>query len=266
MTATRNSELTQEPKALQGVAVDFFGDSDATMAGKCPHCGAAVEMDRESYDLFGAVVSCERCLHDYDERKEEEAKAAHRDELRESWEHLCPPAYAQPIDLKRINADAYHTALGWNPSGLVKGLLMIGDTGSGKTRTLWPIVKRHWEAGQVVRVFALNDFAYDVADAGREGGEKAFTDRIARQVDLLAFDDLGNHRFTPTVESALLDILERRMAHLRPLIITTQYRGEAFIQRFDKRSHEMARATVRRLRDYCQVVSFGKNEQMEMGV
>ena len=72
-------------------------------------------------------------------------------------------------------------------------------------------------------------------------------------VPVLVIDDLGNDTLTAQKEVKLLKILRTRANWHRPVIITTQFNGEALQKRFTETA--TAQAVIRRMRTFCDVVS-----------
>src|SRR5689334_16698233 len=68
-----------------------------------------------------------------------EAKRA-QEQLQLSWKQLCPPGY-QDTSIERLpNASKFRDVLGWTYGP--KGLILLGPTRSGKTRSAWKLLER----------------------------------------------------------------------------------------------------------------------------
>ncbi|MDE1170898.1 MAG: ATP-binding protein [Verrucomicrobium sp.] len=165
---------------------------------------------------------------------------------------LCPPAF-QETDRARLRADLVDKVLSWQmgPTGLV----LYGDTGGGKTRTLWLLLRRLVVDEAIhVRVLSAFDFSAEASDAYRNGTEKAFVSTLAGSVGVLVIDDLGKAKITARVAEALFEIVDRRTAAGRPLIVTTNDVGERLKERFEDQN--AAEPLLRRLREFCAAINF----------
>ena len=200
---------------------------------------------------------CDEC---YDRLSSEDAQKRSDDEqaarllaLGYRWSQVCPPLFRDTDPNKLPLPDIYSHAMQWDAVG---GLLLKGPTGTGKTRTAYQILKHLLYQDKRV-------MAYDFIQFGREASEAAFSNNVSKwihpieTVDVLLLDDIGKKKMTSSSEEAFFDIINTRMVNGLATILTCNMSGEE-LQR--AMSPDRGVPLVRRLREYCQVVNFGKGK------
>lgn len=106
------------------------------------------------------------------------------------------------------------------------GLLFTGQVGSGKTFLACCIANALLNNGRVV-FFAvvpdLLDHIRSTYDTGRASDDITEFDLVdtARQVPLLILDDLGAHNYTDWTRNKIYSIINYRLNHRLPVIVTT---------------------------------------------
>lgn len=157
-------------------------------------------------------------------------------------------------------------SLDWRPEGDISGLLYHGTTGVGKTRGIWEVVRRMWEEHakrdkQLNYTFLTMRKLEGIIEAGfdTKTHNKAIDGLIS--CGLLVLDDLGKERLTNRMASDLFAIIDERSTARNPTIISTNFNGSAFLDRFDGKDKETGAAIIRRLRDYYKAVGIGLDNQ-----
>lgn len=131
-----------------------------------------------------------------------------------------------------------------------KGLALVGDSGAGKTTTLWALFR------QIERAGGNPKFLTGV-ELGRILGKAA---RDIEAIDWLAecrhllIDDLGKERPTPGASALLWELLDRRYRKKLPLYFSTRFAGQALRDRFSE--VELGTDIIRRLNELCAKVHF----------
>jgi DNA replication protein DnaC len=111
------------------------------------------------------------------------------------------------------------------------GLLFTGQVGSGKTFLACCIANSLLENGNIV-LFAvvpvLLDQIRSTYDTGKNTEELTEFDLLdkARQVPLLILDDLGAHNYTEWTRNKIYSIINYRLNHCLPVIVTTNINPE----------------------------------------
>jgi Cdc6-like AAA superfamily ATPase len=181
------------------------------------------------------------------------------------WENLCPIGY-QNTSLEylrgQLREGGYGTSwlmesLGWQYGS--RGLVICGDTGTGKTRTMWQLLRRLIdEERREVAIFNAVKFRTEVQVYAREGRSREWAKRMSR-VEVLYWDDLGQVHWTGAASEMFLHLIEERTAAQKPILATTQYSGEEIDQQFERK--EMGQAVRRRLNEFCKVITIETNER-----
>jgi DNA replication protein DnaC len=100
------------------------------------------------------------------------------------------------------------------------GLLLVGDTGTGKTHLAVAALKALIEKGHAGLFFDFQTLLDRIrASYGGEGDAHAYSS--AMDAEVLLLDDLGSHRATEWVEDTVTAIITHRCNHRKPLIATT---------------------------------------------
>ncbi|MHB8172648.1 MAG: ATP-binding protein [Thermincolia bacterium] len=106
------------------------------------------------------------------------------------------------------------------------GLLLTGQVGSGKTYLACCIANTLMDKGVSVVMVVVPDLldeikaTYDQGRSGSDFSEQQLLDS-ARQVDVLILDDLGAHNYTDWTRNKIFSIINFRMNHQLPTIITS---------------------------------------------
>lgn len=162
---------------------------------------------------------------------------------------ICPTSYFE-TELDRLPSAQWKTVSQWKPGG--KGLLLTGESRTGKTRCAWMLIKKLSEAGLRVTPFSPIGFSSELVDSQVNGRGKAFLDRVCG-AELVFFDDLGKAKLTENVEASLFEVIEMRTAWKRPTIVTTNDTGESLKARM---SDNRGAPLVERIKEFFQVVEF----------
>lgn len=177
----------------------------------------------------------------------------------ERWATVCPVEFRTieeggPTDEDRLRAECplYATVLAWRYGS--RGLLLRGETGQRKTRLLWRLLRRQFDAGRTLQVFTAGEFGRSYGDAAGRYESSAWFETMSA-VDVLVIDDLGKGAWSEAVRAVFFDLVDRRMRHGKPLLVTTNDDGEGIAAKM--RDPSMGDPLVRRLREFCEVLTLG---------
>jgi len=213
--------------------------------GQCRVCGANLSYAGTD-DL--PVTVCETCEPLADDHYATEQIAITR-----KWEDECPALYRKmilrDIDPHYIDEAALEKVAKWHPKDRT-GLILVGNSGTGKTLALWALKRNLMKDG--IRC----DF-YSAVEIARELSRHAKNLDVAVHLwntRVLMIDDLGKEPVTPAASALFWELIDRRYQHQVPTIITTRFRGEGFSERF--REPALGTDIRRRIKDTCKPVQF----------
>lgn len=176
------------------------------------------------------------------------------------------PEIFRDTDLMLLHPKIRQQVEEWNPSGDKSGLLFHGNSGVGKTRGLWEVVRRAWvketEKSVNMKFMVLTMRKFEgMIEKGFQDKEHAEVIEGIINAKLLAIDDFGKERLTSRLASDFFAVIDERSTARRPTIITTNFNGSALIERFENRDKETGVALIRRLKDYYTCVGIGVDSQ-----
>jgi len=194
---------------------------------------------------------CPVCSQKRREDHERETLAEQKAARKAEWREICPPDFLGTNPSALPNQGAYNETMAWQYGR--SGLLLIGPTGTGKSRSAWALAEREFKAAH--SVLALNALAG--MDYARRYSDSIYsaTEWVSRAVttSLLILDDVFKVKLTDSFEAALFAIISERTENHRPCIVTSNDTGESLLRRF---SPDRGEPFVRRLREFCQTIVF----------
>jgi len=167
---------------------------------------------------------------------------------------ICPTIYME-TEQARLNQERLQSVMAWQYGAT--GLLLAGNTGTGKTRCAWELIKRLIREGRKVTAFDGMGWGIAVSAAF---GEPSRTDQWVSAMckcDVLFIDDLFKAKMTEAQELAIYGVFERRGAWKKPIICTTNTSGAAIMERMtDAGREDRMRPLLRRMSEFCQIITF----------
>ena len=171
---------------------------------------------------------------------------------------VCPSLY-QKTDTSKLPQEQLKKAMDWQYGS--RGLILLGDTGKGKSRVAWSLLKRllvedkpmqHPKPSRDFVWFDATSFGHEIIRAYREENADVWLEEVST-VPLVFFDDLGKLKLTERAEVELFGVIERRCANELPIIVTTNDTGDSLAARM---SDNRGPAMIRRLREFCEPIQF----------
>jgi DNA replication protein DnaC len=213
----------------------------------CPDCGAPVET------INGWALRCEPCGRKAEISYEAALKEKQRKERWAEWGKICPPIFLETEKARIPDQRALTQVMDWkfNP----KGLFAVGPTRTGKTRSIWLLLHRLFMEENInIEAISVVRFSRDLTNSFHKEGEYyRLLDRLCK-APVLFLDDLGKERMTERLETELFAILDERIQWKRPVLITTNYRGEDLKARFTDEAN--GDPFLFRLREFCDPILF----------
>lgn len=170
----------------------------------------------------------------------------------QEWTKLCPKRYRDTVAMNLPCGQAIVGRLEeWRPKDDGNGLLLIGNTRRGKTRTAWLVLRCLLRDGYKVAFVDDPTLSVRYSDALGRGEGIDFVERMTFPT-ILFWDDFGKAAATPRYAELAHMIVEHRYAYSRPMIITSQLDSKALVQRLGV---DNGLAIAERLRECCEVVT-----------
>ncbi len=231
--------------------------------GRCRICGSSIKGAKAAHlgPEFGGlqvpVTVCEECdplvnAH-YQDRGEADSSP------HPIWSRNCPPRYQEAIERESLSFQwgrDYKSITEFRPEK-GRGLLILGDSGSGKTTALWHLLRNLEEVGKKWVFVNAVELNRRLSKAAKDLAKDA---ELAR-IPVLAIDDLGKEVVSPGASSALWELVEERVANFRSIIVTTRFAGDSFVSRF--REPELGQDIRGRLAEICDRVRLGEPSRRE---
>jgi len=116
-----------------------------------------------------------------------------------------------------------------------KSLLLFGDTGLGKTHLSLAIANKVLEKGYSVIYDSAVNILHEIEKEHFSREHLSEMTDLVMQADLLILDDLGTEYTTPFYSSTIYNIINTRLNHQKPTIISTNLKYNEISQRYESR-------------------------------
>jgi hypothetical protein len=217
---------------------------------ECRECQQPFELPpfRLAAELVFVCPDCSE-RHALNEQAEVVARSGiYRDE---AWKQFCPPLFMNTRPDLLPNPTKLEKALQWQFGP--RGLIFHGDSGKGKSRIAWQLLKREFMAGRSIAVLDPT-MGFDYSKKfGVSPAEASKWVEHKMNVDLLLLDDVLKVKLTDSVEQALFAIVNYRTERGLPILFTTNDTGETLKSRM---SEDRGPALLRRLKEFSTPIAF----------
>lgn len=230
------------------------------------YCGKCHTPKQAHIEVMGKIMTpmC-LCKCEY-ERKQEEKAEWERQQASMIMKQLRQEGFTdQKLKMCRFECDdeknisASNTCKGWavtyHPKK--KGLMILGDTGTGKTFLAASIANKLIDDGHRVIMTNLTRISQNLIE---KKTKTEYMDSLA-SCELLILDDFGTERESDWMEEVTYNVIDARYRSGKPLIITTNIKPAEFINPSD-----MGKKRVySRLMEMCDpVILKGSDRRIEM--
>lgn len=230
-------------------------------------------------------MACDACLTKRDRKVKEENARLRVEFIGESWQSLCPIEFRTIQEGGWTDGDAVGRVLltkfdqgipspadaeelsGWSPMLSLKRpvTLLLGPPGTMKTRLAWRLARACFDAEGSRPVPFLFQSSWEFQARLQDEAGKFNASRWVRsqiEVPLWILDDLCKTEWTDNTSAAFFEILDQRIAHHRPLLITGNTAAADlkawFVSSKSNLLRESAEAIMRRLREHGTVFTARK--------
>jgi len=220
----------------------------------CPGCGQPAQQVMFAGKSF---FRCDPCA-DAEEQKRHRAERIAR--CVATWDDLCPIDFRTPIDPLRLH-QAIVPALALTGT---EGAALIGESGSGKTRVAWLLLRRAAVAGH--SVFAISHGGFRQASSLRHDHDRMVADSAretvsrAHNAQILLIDDIGKGSPTETADETFFELLSARRDNQLVTHWTANAGSKWLKSRFGR---DKGPAILQRLRDLTKGHVFNTNPGLE---
>ena len=228
----------------------------------CPKCEKIETWDAIEAAVFKAIA-CDNCCQEYS--KNENRSPAAVKIITETLANVIPPIYRE-TDKSRIEKEKSFSqvliVLSWNKEQKKMHLALVGDTRSGKTRTLCLLLEKLILSGSQVRAFFHGSFYDELLEVMRSDRNFRKWKAEIIKAEVVAIDDLFAEKLTERGESTLFEILDARLCNKKPTFLTTQVTAQEGLARFH--STKRAEAFFARLNEFFQLIPCGPSTQTSL--
>lgn len=234
----------------------------------CEDCRQTFEaaIARSPFDpnrIIARQRRCEPCVTAFEVRIADEARKARQEAARAQseavWERVCPKLYrttdegglTDPMQLAKDVSKLYDII--GHPLGH-RGLILRGDTGAGKTRAMYRLLRRYHDTFPRPSMVAMSAGEFD-RSARDAAGRFQLTEWFSSlsESDVLFIDDIGKGKWTASTAGQFWEVVDARSKQGRPIFLTTNCSGETLVSSLGL-NKDIAEPLLRRLRESCKAL------------
>lgn len=243
-----NGDRLEQLVPIRAVPVGLRGEF---VTIRCACCGKDFEAFR-GYLAQDEDARTATCSEACDRRVAAAAKARERSA---PFDAMLGANFAAPFDRAKFpgKPEAVERVMAWRPEPDRPFLLLNGVTDKGKTRLGVMALRASYERTGLLPVIVWpGELSLMVAEAWGEVQARALRDRLVG-ASVLMLDDVDKDKFTERTAEMLFAVLDARLRHGRPTIVTLNASEAAFESKFP--NPEAGRATLRRLKKHGTTVT-----------
>ncbi|MGI6684719.1 MAG: ATP-binding protein [Bacillota bacterium] len=142
-----------------------------------------------------------------------------------------------------------------------QGVMFAGAVGSGKTFLAGAITNALLEHDRQVLFLVVPDFLDDIRATYQKQGEFSEAELMdaARKTEVLILDDLGAHNFTEWTQNKIFSLINYRMNHGLPCVITTNLS-------ISQMNEVIGERTVSRIIEICKIYRLHVEEDIRVAM
>ena len=241
---------------------------------KCEFCGKELEpigLDYLYVNISPESIEYQRCTCDKSkEYWKEKDKQDAEEQKRKRFRNMINVIYKQnyvgrkyqelnfenfSIDLNNKNAvKMANDYINKNKDKILSnGLIIMGESGVGKTHLAAAIVNKLIENDKIVLMGRLTTLLDMIKETFRDNtkSENELID-LYSNVDMIIIDDLGTEKISSWALEKLYTIIQNRFENGLPIIITTRFDKKGLISRFSySNDQDLIDATISKLYQMC---------------
>lgn len=142
-----------------------------------------------------------------------------------------------------------------------QGILFTGAVGSGKTFLAGAITNALLDQNKQVLFLVVPDFLDDIRATYQKQGEFSEADLTdaARKTEVLVLDDFGAHNFTEWTQNKIFSLINYRMNHGLPCVITTNLS-------INQMNEVIGERTISRIIEICKIYRMHVEEDIRVAM
>ena len=197
---------------------------------------------------------CDKCI----DASSAGSKPSQQQILETQWAKMCPPLFMDTDTELLPCRDLSLRAMQWKYDRMQAkpGLNLWGYPRTGKTRTMFLILRAAHFSGLSVKIFGPSEFAQGCE---QRPWQTAPWIKALAKADIVAFDDVDKCKLTRPQEDKFFALLDARSRNRRPTFFTGNSNGDRLVTLFKN-----GEAIIGRIRDCCQSYHFPAQKSLPL--
>jgi len=195
-------------------------------------------------------IICSKCDDEAKRGREDADRQQRVAESLRQWADLVPAD--EDTDPEKLPDTASWVRIHNHDFQQGQGVLLHGRTRAGKSRMGWLLLKAAARQALTIEAATAYGFGRELAIRFRDNKDAHGYVRRLERAGVLLLDDLDKLCPTSRAETELFGLVEERVSHRRPTIVTTNQNAEGLVKQFERK--ELGAAIISRLRENCATV------------